>query len=130
MESNSNLTVELHAIDTAIEREEDKIKRGEALERLMNNEDFKAVILDGYLDAESKRVFELLTQVPVPRHEMLQGFSERLDAIRYIKEYIGTSTYPGMVRREAESAPSIIAEQEDYRKEITAYYQNTESEQE
>ena len=127
MESNSNLTVELHAIDTAIEREEDKIKRGEALERLMNNEDFKSVILNGYIDAESKRLFELLTQVPVPRQEILQGFGERLDSIRYMKEYIGTPTYPGTIRREAENAPEVILENEQYRKEITEYYQNANS---
>ena len=123
MEYDSNLTIELRAIDEAIEREEINKKRGEALEWLMNTEQFKLVITDGYLETEAKRCFDLLTSVPVPRHEVLEGLGERLNAIRYFKDYIGTPNYPGIVRRAAENADTVILEQQDYRKEVTAYYE-------
>jgi len=120
MEDTSNLQTELQEIELAIAAEQEKIKRGEALERLLKNDDFKLVILDGYVEEEAQRLFGILTTPPGNRKDVLDTCHDKLASIRHFKEYIGTKEYPGNVRRAAESAEANIEEQEAYRREVTA----------
>ena len=122
MEDTSNLTTDLQLTDEAIAAEKRKIAKAEALDRLIDNPDFILVIQQGYLEDEANSLFDLLTSVPSQRREITESTLDKLNSIRHFKEYIGTSTYPGVVRRNAEVAPEIIVEQEQYRKQITAYY--------
>lgn len=116
----NELAKELQDIDDAIADQNAKIKRGEALERLVKNKDFQSVIMEGYLAAEAGRLFEILTTPPGNRKDVLDTTHDKLSAVRHFKEYVGTESYPGIVRREAENAPDVIEEQEIYRKEVTS----------
>jgi glutaredoxin 2 len=117
---SDELTLELERIDNRIAELNDAIKRGDALERLMKNEDFKLVILDGYLDEEATRIFDNLVRVPAIRKESNDIMMDKLNSIRHMKEYIGTPTYPGTVLSAAMHAPEQIEAEQDYRLEVTS----------
>ena len=61
MSETLNIDEQIKEIDNDIETQEWFVKRGEALKRLKENEDFRLVIFEGYLEVEAQRVFELLT---------------------------------------------------------------------
>jgi len=116
--ANANLKEELQKIDESIERHEAAIKRSEDLESLKTDPRFINVIVNGYTEAEAKRLFSMLTAVPATRRETLETTHDKLEAIRHMKEYLGTATYPGIVAREAENAPDSIAADRIYRVEL------------
>ena len=45
-----------HEIQLTLEENEAFIKKGEALDRLLDNADFQAVVMDGYIKGESHRL--------------------------------------------------------------------------
>ena len=118
--ADANLQETLEEIERSIANEEAKIKRGEALERMVRTDDFQLVITEGYLEAEAERLFAILTTPPGNRKDVLDTTHDKLSALRHFKEYIGTETYPGIVRREAENAPDAIAQNIEYRGELTS----------
>jgi len=121
---NSNLNEQLEQIDGRIAELKDAIKVSEALERLHENEDFKTVILDGYLEKESKRLFGVLVTPSTLKRDVIENIQDKLSAIRNIKQYFG------VLLQNAHMAPMQIEEEEDYRKEVTASYSNNETEEE
>ena len=110
----SDAKEELKQIDKRIEELKENIALGEALERLHENEDFKKVILDGYFEKESKRIFGLLTTPTHLKRDIIENLNDKLGAIRIVKQYFGT------VLINAQMAPEQIEEEEEYRKEVTA----------
>lgn len=109
---------ELQKITETIEKHNAAIQRGKDLESLKTDPKFISVIIEGYLDAEATRLFEILTSVPAIRKESMDVVRDKLDSIRDLKEYLGTPQYPGIVVREAENAPDRIREEELYRTEL------------
>ncbi len=116
----TNLKEDLEKIDNLIEEHKGKIERGKALDRLMKNEDFKAVILDGYFEAESQKLFKILTDPTGATPYTEETIRMKLASISDFKGYVGTGDYPGTIKIEAEAAPGIILREELYRNELTA----------
>jgi len=117
--ANANLK-ELQDIDKSISRNEAAIKRGEALESLKTDPRYILVFTEGYLEAEAERLFETLTAVPAIRREGMENNMAKLEAVRHLKEYVGTPKYPGIVMREAENAPDQLEADRVYRTEVLA----------
>jgi len=105
---------ELEHIDNKIAEHKDQIELAEAIERLHTNDDFKTVILDGYMETEAERIFSLLITPMGWKKEINDTLLEKIAAIRSLKEFIGVKL------REAITLPETIVELEDYRKEVTA----------
>lgn len=84
-------------IDRQLEELEFLIKRGEALEKLLKDENFKILILEGYYEVEAKRVFSLLTHPLTVKPEDKASYLSQLDTIKDIARYLGNETYKGTV---------------------------------
>jgi len=122
MSYDDNLSETLKAIEVYIAKQQELIKRGEDLKGLMADERFKRVILDGYFETESKKLFETLTN-PFSSNTMeIEDAKVVLAGINNFKRFVGTPEYKGTVMIEAEQAPLNIAREEDERSKITAEY--------
>jgi len=119
-EASSNLKETLKAIDAVIAEKRTAIKLGEALERLINNPDFKLVILDGYIEAEASKLFKILTDPSGATPYTDEQIHLKLEAISHFKGYVGTEDFLGTVRIAAKQAPLDIIREENYRNEVTA----------
>ena len=108
----------LEAVDARIDELNAQVELGQAIERLHNGEanadDFKTVILEGYMDAEAERLFGILTNPTFFKRDQMANTMDRLGAIRNLKEYF-------MVKlQEADAAPDAIEGENNYRSEVTA----------
>jgi hypothetical protein len=123
--AETNLKTELADIDSRIATLRKNIELGEALQKLHENEDFKNVILEGYMDDEAERIFKVLVD---PSHnlkrDIMENLMDKLMAIRSIKQYFGT------ILINAAMAPEEIANEEKYRKEVTEQHASKESSEE
>ena len=111
---NDTFKQTLKDIDDRIEYLNGQIELGKSLERLHENEDFKLVILEAYFETESKRLFELLIEPTTLTREQLDNVMDMTSALRNFKKFFKT------VLINAHMAPDQIAEEEEYRKEVTA----------
>jgi len=116
----SNLNKQLKAIDKAIEDFKSDIERGKALTRLMANQDFKDVILDGYFEAEANKLFNILVDPTGASPYSNEEIQLKLAAISHFKSYVGTTDFRGTIEMDAERAPSLLMGEEAYRNEVTA----------
>jgi sulfur transfer protein SufE len=116
MEETSNLKKDLEQIDQRIDELKAGIELGKALEGLHEDERFKKVILDGYLEDEAKRLFGVLVTPSTLKRDVVQNIQDKLSAIRNLKQFFG------VIMQNAHMAPMQIEEEEAYRKEVTAYY--------
>ena len=113
-------TLQEDIVQELIETDEkisDKIKQielAEAIERLHESDDFKLVVLDGYMTVEAERIFALLTTPMGWKRELNENLMDKMGSIRDLKEYIGIKL------REAVMAPEELEELKDYRKSVTA----------
>ena len=126
MDSTQLLKEELKAIDKTIEKKKKAIRLGEALKELKNDPNFKLVILEGYVEAEAKRLFKILTDPSGVSPYSNEEIQLKLAAISHFKSYIGTDDYVGTIEIEAERAPDEIIMEENYRDEVTANAAQTE----
>lgn len=110
----SNVKEELKQVDLRIEDLNKQIAIGEAIERLHENDDFKLVVIDGYMEAEAERLFDILTTPTSLKRDQLENIMDMLGSIRNFKGYIGASL------QNAAQAPDMVIEEENYRKEVTA----------
>jgi len=116
----TNLNETLKAIDAVIAERREAIKLGEALNRLMKNQDFIDVILEGYINKEAKKLFAILTDPSGKSPYSAEKIHLMLEAISHFKGYVGTDDFEGTIMMEARRAPQDIAREEDYRKQVTA----------
>lgn len=108
--------------DERIAELQEQVELGAALERLHENEDFKLVITDAYLDAEGERLYNLLTNPSFFKRDQIQNTMDRLTSIRSIKEFF-------MVKlQEAHAAPDQITTENEFRTETTATKVSTDAE--
>ncbi len=112
----SNLTKQLELIDQRVGQLNEKIELAKVVERLEENEDFKTLIIDGYLEKEAERLFGVLVEPSSLKRDVLENIQDKLAAIRSLKQYFG------VIGQNAHMAPSEIEEEEKYRKEVTAYF--------
>ena len=114
MEDNSsNFKQELAAVDERIADLENQIELHKALERLHENEDFQKVVLDGYFEKESERIFGMLVTPSNLKRDQIENLMDMMSAIRNFKGYFKTTII------NASMAPEAIEEEREYRKEIT-----------
>ena len=74
----------------------------------MKNPEFQLVMIDGYLNEEANRVFNLLTSPRVSKPEEVQSYMSQLDTIKNIGRYLGDGDYPGTVAILAANAKKEI----------------------
>ena len=123
VEKETTLQEELADIDARIKTLNDNVKAGKDLEEMHEDPRFVNVILEGYLEAEAKRIFGVLTD---PSHhlkrDVMENLMDKLTSTRNIKQYFGT------VLMNAAMAPEELETEEKYRKEVTEKYSITGSE--
>ena len=116
---SNNLKETLEAIDSAIAKYQAEIERGKMLERLMVNPDFKAVILDGYIEAEATKLFNILIDPSGASPYTDEVIQRKLASICDFKEHVGTSEFDGTIKISAKRAVSDLLREESYRDEVT-----------
>lgn len=113
-ETQDNFKEQLAKCDDRIEELKLAVQAGEDLHALHENESFNRLIGKGYLEAEGKRIYELLTTPTNLKREQIENLMDKMTAIRNFKAYFKT------ILIDAAMAPEQIAEEEEYRKSITA----------
>ena len=113
-ENSSNFKDELAEIDKRIDDLKNQIEMHHALERLHENEDFKKVVLDGYFEKESERIFQMLITPSSLKREQIENLMEMMSSIRYFKGYFKTLII------NAAMAPDELEAEQLYRQEVTA----------
>ena len=124
MDEISTLKEELNKIDTVLEEYDTDIKLGEMLTRLKANPDFQAVIMNGYIDSEARKLFNILTDPTGATPYTVAQTNLRLEAISHFKGFVGTEDYPGTIMMNAITADSKIELNRAHRKEVTARFAN------
>ena len=120
MSEELNIDKRIEEIDISIEAQKTMVTRAEALERLLTNDDFKLVMIDGYLDIEANRVFNLLTSPRVTKSEETASYLSQLDTIKDIARYLGDGDYPGTVAIQGANAKKAIDEMVAMKQELLA----------
>ena len=115
----TNLNETLSWIDATIATQQSAIKRFEKLKRLKENPDFQDVIMNGYINTEAKKLFEILTDPTGASPYSEEKLHRKLASISDFIGYVG-SAGKGTVEIEAELAPGKIAKEEEERIRVTA----------
>lgn len=110
MSEKLNIDEQIEIIDKDIEVLKWNIKRAEALDKLLNTEEFQLVIVEGYLDIEANRVFDLLTHPLTVKPDDKESYLSQLDTIKNLGRYLGTPEYKGIVKISAENSKKDIDE--------------------
>lgn len=92
--------------------------KGEALERLRQNRDFKAVILDGYFKEEAIRLVHLKADPSMQSPDMQKSIVAQMDAIGSLNQHFTA------VVQQASIALKAISADEEARDEILAEENN------
>ena len=121
--ANQDMKKALQEVDDRIAELNKNIELGKAIEALHENEDFQRVILSGYLDDEAQRLFGVLVEPSTLKRDVMENIQDKLASIRNLKQYFGTSL------QNAHMAPEQIAEEETYRKTVTAHYANVDGDE-
>ncbi len=110
MSETLNIDEQIEQLDMQIAEQEYYIKRGEALDKLLEDENFKLVFTEGYLQLEADRVFNLLVHPLTVKPEDKASYESQLDTIKNVARYLGNDQYKGTVAIQAMNAPGIIDE--------------------
>lgn len=82
----SNAEFDLEQIELSINEAKEIINRKEMLDRLTNNKDFRALIIDGYFTKEAAR---LVQNKPYAHNsEMKEDIEANIDAIGFFRMYL------------------------------------------
>lgn len=110
MSEELNIDEQLEQVDMQIAEQEYHIKRAEALARLKENPDFQLVMIEGYLQLEADRVFNLLVHPLTVKPDDRDSYLSQLDTIKNVSRYLGTDQYKGTVNILAINAKKAIDE--------------------
>lgn len=97
MSEELNIDEQIAQIDASIEEQNVRVARGKDLAELIKDPKFQSVMIDGYLNEEANRVFNLLTSPRVSKPEEVQSYMSQLETIKNIGRYLGDGDYPGTV---------------------------------
>ena len=103
-ENTLNIDEQIEVIDKDLEVLDWNIKRGEALDKLMQMDEFHLVMVEGYLEIEAKRVFNLLTHPLTVKPDDKNNYLSQLDTIKNLSRYLGSPEYLGIVKISAANA--------------------------
>ena len=115
---NTNLVSEIEEIDKDISEKQKIANRYKALERLMVNQDFIDVILNGYLKENAEKVFAQLTLPSSYRTISKDECEEVLSAVRSLNKYIGVDNFVGDLYYDGTKAIEDIKSLNEYKKQI------------
>jgi len=118
MSEKLNIDEQIAQIDTSIEEQNKRITRGENLVKLFSKPEFQDVFIDGYLNEEANRVFQLLTSPRVTKPEEVNSYLSQLDTIKNIGRYLGDGDYPGTVAILAINAKKELEELNRIKQEL------------
>ena len=104
MSEELNIDEQIETIDRDLEVLEWNIKRAEALDKLLEMEEFQLVIIEGYLEIEAQRVFNLLTHPLTVKSEDKNSYLSQLETIQNLGRYLGTPEYKGIVKISANNS--------------------------
>jgi len=90
------------------------VNRGDALERLLANPDFKEIVLDGYLEKEAVRLVHLKADHSAQDAESQAAIVRQMDAIGSLTQYFN------MVRQQAYMAQKAMEADEASLDELRA----------
>ena len=110
MSEELNIDEQIATIDVDIEIQQWYVDRAKALKELQEDPRFQLVITDGYINVEADKVFNQLMNPQVIRAAEKEVYLQRLDAIQSMNQYLGTSTYKGIVEIYGENAAKQIEE--------------------
>lgn len=116
---SSNLQTTLSSIEAFTAERELAIERGKMLERLKLNADFQSLFLEGYIETEARKLFNILTDPTGASPYTDEKIHLMLGAISHFKGFVGTPDFRGTIEIDAELAVSEIEREQDYRKELT-----------
>ena len=108
MSEELNIDEQIAQIDASIEEQNVRVARGKDLAELIKDPKFQSVMIDGYLNEEANRVFNLLTSPRVSKPEDVQSYMSQLETIKNIGRYLGDGDYPGTVAILAANAKKEI----------------------
>lgn len=108
----TNSTVQ--AIEENIREARKIVEVGNALERLMNNRDFKTVVKEGYFEQEAIRLVHLKSDQNFQSPEMQKSILNQIDAIGAVHQFFQTTS------RKANLALKAIEADEEARDELLA----------
>lgn len=108
----------VQAIEENIRQAKAIAGKGDALERLRQNRDFKAVILDGYFKEEAIRLVHLKADPSMQSPDMQKSIIAQMDAIGSLNQYFTAVNQQSSIARKA------IAADEETRDEILAEENN------
>ncbi len=104
MSEELNIDEQIEIIDRDLEVLEWNIKRAEALDKLLEMEEFQLVMIEGYLEIEAQRVFNLLTHPLTVKPEDKNSYLSQLETIQNLGRYLGTPEYKGIVKISANNS--------------------------
>lgn len=105
---------EIEALNLEINSFKRIASRYTALERLLQNKDFQDVILDGFVNETSNKIFNQLILPVKVRTIDKETCDSTLNAIAMINKYIGVGEFKGDLYYDALTANDRILELEDY----------------
>lgn len=79
---------ELQALDKSDKINKALVERGEALERLRSNRDFKKLILAGYFEEEAVRLVHLKSDMNMQTPDAQRAILGQIDAIGMLRSYL------------------------------------------
>ena len=112
--ASSNLKETLQRIDTVISEKRSAIETGKKLEALMATQNFIDVILEGFIETEAKKLFDVMVDPTGASPYSNEEIQLMLAGISTFKRYLAN------VKLEAENAPLDIQIEEDYRTQVTS----------
>lgn len=95
-------STDIEQIELSIQEAKSFVDKGKALERLRNNRDFQAVILEGYLKDEAVRLVHLKNAPNVQSESIQRSITTQIDSIGVFTQFLNT------INRMAEEAQYAI----------------------
>jgi len=97
----------IEEIDRNIKEARKFVERGAALQRLMSNKDFKALIQEGYFEKEAVRLVHLKADASMQTAERQASILKQMDAIGSLSDY-----FVGIRQQAMLAAKAIEADEE------------------
>lgn len=104
----------IEEIELNIEQAKTIVARGNALERLRNNRDFKKIIVEGYFEKEAIRLVHLKSDFNMQDDVSQASITKQMDAIGSLSQYFSN------IFRESDLASKAISHDEETREELLA----------
>lgn len=104
----------IQEIESSIKEAKKMVDKGRALDRLMNNQDFKKLITVGYLEAAAVQLVLMKAQANMQTDVLQKNINRQIDSIGSLNEYFEE------IRHQSLLAATSILNNEETRDELIA----------